>query len=51
MKDEVEIFRENILAEIEDYKIFVEKDEKLSYDEKIQKLGAILFIKQTVEII
>lgn len=49
MKDEIEVFREKILSEIEEYRIFVEEDKKLSYDEKIQKLGAILFIKQTVE--
>lgn len=49
MNNDIEMFREKILAEIQEYKEYVEKDNKLTYDEKIQKLSAIVYIQETVK--
>lgn len=49
MDNDVKLFKEKVLKEIQEYKEFVEKDEKLDYNEKIQKLGAILFIQGIIE--
>lgn len=47
--DEVKLFKQRILADINEYRKFVEKDDKLTYNEKILKLGAIEFIKEDIQ--
>lgn len=49
MNNQIEIFKSKILSEIKEYEDFVKKDSKITYNEKIEKLGAIEFIKQTIE--
>lgn len=49
MSQQTEVFKSKILSEIKEYEEFVKRDNKITYNEKIQKLGAIEFIKQTIE--